>query len=220
LLISLTHNFLPTLVNAYSFETIQDLNLDLGRRNFELSRTLEELKKSHETINILQKARNRARNLIHTEASRLERVSVWDFVFVIALILLISLPYNSSSPGGISLAPATWSLPDPEIIDTEQAAMRFNSGAAVLVDARPNEFFQQERIKGAINLPSNLFDFMYITHFANLDPEKEIIVYGRSISRRYDEIVAYKLKQYGHEQVLVMIGGIKEWKAQGFAVSP
>ena len=220
LLISLTHNFLPTLVNAYSFETIQDLNLDLGRRNFELSQSLEELKKSHETINILQKARNRARDLIHTEASRLERVSVWDFVFVIAVILLISLPYNSSSPGGISLAPAAWSLPDPEIIDTEQAAIRFNSGAAVLVDARPNEFFQQERIKNAINLPSNLFDFMYMIHFANLDPEKEIIVYGRSISRRYDEKVAYELKQRGHEQVLVMIGGIKEWKAQGFAVSP
>jgi len=220
LLIALTHDFLPALTNAYSFETIQDLNLDLGQRNFELTRTIEELKKSHETINILQKARNRIRDLIHSEAVRLQKMSVWDFVFILAVTLLISLPYNNSSPGGIPLAPAVWSLPDPEIIDAASAAERFNSGAAVLVDARPNEFFQQEKIENAVNLPSNLFDFLYMMHFAGLDPEKEIIVYGRSISRRYDERVAYELRQRGHEQVLVMPGGIKEWKAQGLPVSP
>jgi rhodanese-related sulfurtransferase len=220
LLISLTHNFLPALANAYSFETIQDLNLDLGQRNFELSRTIEELKKSHETINILQKARNRVRDLIHMEASRLERVRIWDFVFIIAVTLLISLPYNSSSPGGISLAPAVWSLPEPEMIETAEAAAKLESGTAVIVDARPNEFFQQERIRDAINLPSNLFDFMYMMHFAGLDPGKEIIVYGRNVSRRYDEKVAFELSQRGHEQVLVMPGGVKEWKARGLPVAP
>jgi len=220
LLISLTYNFLPALANAYSFETIQDLNLDLGQRNFELSRTIEELKKSHETINILQKARNRVRDLIHTEVSRLQRVRVWDFVFIIAITLLISLPYNNSSPGGISLTPANWSLPDQEVTGIQEAADRFYSGQAIIVDARPNEFFQQERIRDAVNLPLNLFDFMYMVHFAGLDPEKEIIVYGRNISRRYDEQVAFELQQRGHEQVKVMPGGVSQWKAQGLPVKP
>lgn len=220
LLGSLTYNFLLSLSNVYSFETIQELNFDLGRRNFELSRTIEELRQSKETINFLQKTKNRLQELIHTEAVRLERVKLWDFVIILAVTLLISLPYNTTSPGGVNLTPLTWTIPAPETIDTDWAGMKHDSETAVFVDARPREFYEQEKIKGAINLPLNLFDFVYMMNFAHMDQEKELIVYGRNISRRYDEQVAHELRERGHEQVMVMPGGLNEWKNKGLPVEP
>ncbi len=219
-LLQLSQVLMDSLQMVRSRDEIHRLNADLMRKNQELSRTIEELKKSHETISILQRTRDRLHGLIHREAARLERVSAWDFVFIIAVTLTISLLYNTTSPGGVSLTPATWSLPEPEMIDTDSAAEIYEQDGAVFVDARPNEFFEQEKIRDAVNLPSNLFDFIYMMHFAQLDPEKKIIVYGRNISRRYDEIVAFELEERGHERVLVMPGGLGEWKAEGMPVKP
>lgn len=219
-LLQLSQVLMDSLQMVRSRDEIHRLNADLMRKNQELSQTIEELKKSHETISILQRTRDRLHGLIHSEAARLERVSAWDFVFIIAVTLTISLLYNTTSPGGVSLTPATWSLPEPEMIDTDRAAEIYEQDGAVFVDARPNEFFEQEKIRDAVNLPSNLFDFIYMMHFAQLDPEEKIIVYGRNISRRYDETVAFELEERGHTRVLVMPGGLGEWKDRGLPVKP
>jgi 3-mercaptopyruvate sulfurtransferase SseA len=52
----------------------------------------------------------------------------------------------------------------------------------------------------------------------NLDPETPVIVYGRSISRLYDEELAFRLKQRDHDHVRVLSGGLRAWEAQGYPV--
>lgn len=220
LLASLTRSFIVSLENVLSFEIIQKLNLDLGRRNYELSRTIDELRQTRDSLNVLQKTKNRISSLIQGEMLRLERVNVLDFVFIIAMTLVLSLTYNISSPGGTSPVPETWTFTAQPSIETDWAVLKHRNNAAIFVDARPNEFYSQERISGAISLPLNLFDFVYMMRFSGIDPQKEIIVYGRNISRRYDEKVAHELTLRGHKNVLILDGGLKGWKKMGLPVEP
>jgi rhodanese-related sulfurtransferase len=88
----------------------------------------------------------------------------------------------------------------------------------VLVDARPKELFDQKHIPNAINVPLALFDIMHMMKLNNLDPETPLIVYGSNISRRYDEELAFRLKQRDHDHVVVLAGGLGGWEAQGYPV--
>ncbi|MFN2266663.1 MAG: rhodanese-like domain-containing protein [Desulfonatronovibrio sp.] len=220
LLSSLTRSFLVFLGNVLSFEIIQKLNLDLGRRNYELSRTIDELRQTRDSLNVLQKTKNRISSLIQGEMLRLERVNVLDFVFIIAMTLVLSLTYNISSPGGTNPVPETWTFTSQPFIEADWAVLKHRNNSAIFVDARPNEFYSQERITNAVSLPLNLFDFVYMMRFSSIDPQKEIIVYGRNISRRYDEKVAHELVIRGHKNVLILDGGLKAWKKMNLPVEP
>ena len=93
-----------------------------------------------------------------------------------------------------------------------------DEGRAVLVDARPQELFVQKHIKGAINVPSALFDIVHMMKLGNLEDEELIIVYGRTISKRYDEEVAHRLRQRDHENVKVLAGGLRAWESAHYQV--
>jgi rhodanese-related sulfurtransferase len=94
------------------------------------------------------------------------------------------------------------------------------SGQAVLIDARPQESFKLGHIAGAANLPPALFDFMYGMRLAKLPPERPVLVYGRTVSRLYDEAVADLLKKRGHKDVRIIQGGMEAWKRAGGTLKP
>ena len=54
---------------------------------------------------------------------------------------------------------------------------------------------------------------------SNLDFETPIIIYGRTVSRRYDADVARKLTLLGHENVMVLEGGLAAWVDAGYEVA-
>lgn len=220
LLSALLQGFLVSLGNALAFETIGKLNEDLLQTNAELRRTLEELRQSRQTISLLEAAGQRIGTLLHSETLRIKRVSLFDCLALAAISLVLALVFNASSPGGISLLPETWNNPSPDFIDVSWARLKHESQGALFLDARPVEFYQQQRIAGAENLPLNLFDFVYAMRFAMLDPELDIIVYGRNISRRYDELVAAKLTERGMANVRVLEGGLRQWLRDGLPVEP
>jgi rhodanese-related sulfurtransferase len=103
--------------------------------------------------------------------------------------------------------------------DVERAVM-LARGEAVLVDARPPELFQQKHIAEAVNIPAPLFDVIYPMKLGRtLKPEQTVLVYGRTISKRYDEDVTQRLLQR-HDQVRILEGGVAAWEEKGFAVAP
>lgn len=220
LLPTLLQSFLVSLGNALSFETIEKLNVDLLQKNAELRQTLAELQQSRQTISLLESASNRISSLLQTETLRIKRVTLFDCLALFGISLLLALVFNASSPGGISLRPETWSLPAANSIDVSWARLKHESGGALFLDARPVEFFEQRRIAGAQNLPLNLFEFVYSMRFAMLDPEQDIVVYGRNISRRYDELVAAKLMDRGMSNVRVLDGGLRQWQRNALPVEP
>jgi rhodanese-related sulfurtransferase len=84
----------------------------------------------------------------------------------------------------------------------------------------PYNFYEQKRIAGAVSLPVAIFDFMYDMSIGQTDKSKEIIVYGRTISKRYDEEVASNLVARGHKNVKILEGGLDAWREKHYPVEP
>jgi rhodanese-related sulfurtransferase len=220
LLQTITNNFMVFGGNAKSFETIRGLNTDLEKRNVELTKTVEELSASKLRIEGLERAKARVKTLIQKEMERKRKVSLVDFVLIIVVAFGLGIISNLSNPDGIGLVPQIWLQKSSSPIDINQAKLHYDTGISLLVDARPPNFFKQEHIRGAVNLPMAIFDFLYMMKFSGLDPAKEIIVYGRTISRHYDEEVAFKLTSRGHSNVKVLPGGLPAWKEKGYHLVP
>lgn len=142
-------------------------------------------------------------------------ISWMDFLIVFSLSLFFGIFFNLASPNGIKLLPKSPSTEPVYTITPESALKKFSEGKALFVDAMPSNFFERQHVRGAINLPSALFDIIYMMEFSEIDKEKEIIVYGRTISRLYDEDVARKLILRGHSNTRILKGGLSRWKGSG-----
>lgn len=212
LLLTLANNFMVFLENSRSFETIQSLNADLEKRNTELNKTVEDLTRTRHKIEVLEIAKTRIKSLVQREMARMGQVTVTDLFLIVTLGLLLGLIYNFSSPGGIDIIPQILLRKSAAQTDVHNAKLKRDAETAIIVDARPSEFFRQKHIQGAVNLPLALFDFVYMMKFSRTDPQKELIVYGRNISRHYDEEVAFKLVSRGHKNVKVLKGGMDAWE--------
>lgn len=220
LLASLMSAFIAAMDNAKHIEMIHDLNSDLAERNVELQRTLDELTSAREEIGLLTEAKERLVGLIQGEISRVWRASWMDVALIILAGVVLGGLFNSTSPSGIDLVPPALFEPAPPMVTPTQLLAMQGEGELVVVDARPQEFYKQEHIRGAVNVPKDMFGFVYSMKLSELDISVPIVVYGRTISRRYDEDVARSLTGMGHEKVLVLDGGLDSWTEAGQEVGP
>jgi rhodanese-related sulfurtransferase len=212
--------FTVFLRNAGLYEEKTRLIDELAAQNIELQRTLDSLTRSRQEIDFLQAAGQRLRDVVRREMDRVGRVSPLDFVLIVGVSLVIGLLFNTANPSGVTLVPASWGRPDIQAVDPALARSRVEKGTAIIVDARPREFYEQKRIPGSVNLPLALFDFVYGMELAEVDPAREIVVYGGNISRRYDDDVAALLLERGHAEVRLLSGGLAGWEKRGFPVEP
>lgn len=160
---------------------------------------------------------------LEREAQRhfwLHGLSLFDFVLIIGLTLLCGIIFNQANPNGIRLMPKLRYEEKVVKVLLSSAMVRHEESEILFVDARPSPFFDQQHIKGAINIPLALFDIMYMMELSEVDRAKEIIVYGRSISSRSDEEIARKLTLRGHKDVKILDGGLSTWKRNGYPVEP
>ncbi len=206
------------LRKAKLFEQTRRLNLELEAGNRELREALENLTRSRREADGLKQAAERIKSLVRGELGRAGRVNPWDFIIILAISLVVGLFFNYAHPGGVPIIPAGWSRPPLQAVDATLAREAVDAGNAILVDARPREFFEQRRAKGAVNLPAALFDFVYGMNLEGQDPAREIIVYGHTVSRRYDADVAELLRERGHANVKLLSGGLASWEEKGFPV--
>jgi len=220
LLLAFTHTFLAFLKNSKSFETIQRLNAEHQQKNIELEKTVQALSESRSTIAGLEKAGERIKSTIARAMARSVQVSVMDVALILIAGMVLGLVYNFASPSGIPIIPRIWLYPPSPRITVKDVNTLLQTQQPLLVDARPVEFYKQEHIRGALNLPLALFDFVYMMRFSQIDPQQPIVVYGRNISRHYDEEVAHQLTERGHPNVSILTGGLKAWQAEGLSLSP
>jgi len=164
----------------------------------------------------LERTKARVKSAIQREMERTGRVSVMDFLSIMVIGLILGLIFNFANPSGISLVPLSWLHESVPLIDIDGAKIKYDSKEALFVDARPVVFYKLGHIQGAINMPLTLLDFMYMMKFSNIDPQKEIIVYGKSLSRLYDKEVALKLTSRGHTNVKVLAVTLSQWEKKGY----
>ncbi|MFH1915041.1 MAG: rhodanese-like domain-containing protein [Pseudomonadota bacterium] len=216
---SLLGIFIVTLGNAWHGRQVNELNTILSARNKELQATLDALTSAREEVTVQTEAKERIVGLVRGEVARAWRASWLDACIMILAGVVLGALFNSASPGGIELVPKSLFAPPPALIAADEARRMTEAGLAVIIDARPADFHRQEAIPGSVNLPKELFDFVYSMKLATLDPETPLLVYGRTISRHYDADVARELKLLGHGNVLVIDGGLKAWENAGYEVT-
>ena len=201
------------LKNADSFVTISNLNEDLARQNEELRATIAELTRARDRISVLEAAGRRIAAVVHSKVASLERVRAFDFLLIIFLSFGLSLAFNIHNPRGIPLVEPPGV--EVEVVSPEAAEMLLADEGGLLVDARPREFFEQGSADGAVNVPAQLFDLVYMMQMASEDPERPVVVFGRSVSRRYDLIVARKFLGRDHERVFITLADPGELRGGG-----
>ena len=165
----------------------------------------------------------RGETRLATEAQRQYRAPklAWtDFLLLVVLSVLCALIFNQTNPNGVTLFPKTLFDETITFMPASEALARHEKGETLFVDAMPANFYDKEHIAGAVNLPLAIFDIMYMMALSQEDKEKEIIVYGRTISKRYDEQLASKLSLRGHKNVRILEGGLSAWKKKGYPVEP
>lgn len=161
--------------------------------------------------------------MIEKEAERqlqTPRLSWVDFVVVVFVSLLCGILFNMANPNGISLIPESWSWEPISTVAPSMANEKHTGGETLFVDARPAVFYEKEHIAGAVNVPSSLFEIMYMMELSDVDKMKDVIVYGRSISSLYDAQVARKLILRGHKTTMILKEGMPAWKKKGYPVKP
>jgi rhodanese-related sulfurtransferase len=88
-------------------------------------------------------------------------------------------------------------------------------GAAIIIDARSSEQFDQGHLPGALNVPIDDF----IEYHSRLDErvpiDATVIVYCQSVTCDQSENLARELGMMGYERVLVYRGGWDEWSQAG-----
>jgi rhodanese-related sulfurtransferase len=149
-----------------------------------------------------------------------QRISVFDYLIIIGLSLFLGIGLNVTNPHGVRLIPQLSSLETDSTATLPYAKEKYRKGDAIFIDAMPVNFYNKEHIKGALNLTLSLFDIMYMLHFSGIEKEKELLVYGRTISRHYDQDVAQKLILNGHNNIKILIGGLPAWKKNGNPIEP
>ena len=148
------------------------------------------------------------------------RLTWVDYLLIVGLGVVCALVFNRFNFKGIPIVPQSFLY---EVVSFENPSTAFDKhkkGKTLFVDAMPYSFYEQEHITGAVSLPLAIFVFMYDMSIAHTDKSKEIIVYGRTISKRYDEEVASKLVARGHKNVKILKGSLDAWKKKNYPVEP
>lgn len=152
------------------------------------------------------------------QAIKESRLRWHDFLLIFGLSILLAISFNHSNPNGIPLFPSVAEKESIPLIGAAEAMEASRSGGALIVDAMPANFYQKLHIKGAVNMPMALFDIVYLMNFSEENKEREILVYGSTISKPYDMEIAGKLQLLGYTGVKVIDGGLSAWEAMGYPV--
>jgi len=148
------------------------------------------------------------------------KISTIDFLLICFITVVCGVLFNLANPNGITFWPETWAEDPIASVTPATAVQKVARENAIIIDARPASFFAQEHIAGAINVPSDIFDLVYLMELAHIDKSTEIVVYGRTISSHYDEVLVNRLRLRGHRNVTILAGGLSGWKNKGYAVEP
>jgi CRP-like cAMP-binding protein/rhodanese-related sulfurtransferase len=147
-------------------------------------------------------------------------MSLVDFIIIGVLSLLFGIIFNQSNPNGIPLIPDFLSKEEAAYIAPSADIAEKAGDAYLILDARPANFYDERHIKGAENMPFALFDIMYLMLAPRIQNAEQVIIYGRTISRRYDELVFRKLQLNGHRNIKILEGGMRAWGKSGLQLEP
>ncbi len=100
-------------------------------------------------------------------------------------------------------------------VSLKQVKEAYKSGAALLVDARDPEFFEQGHIPGAVSLPVRDFGSVFPRLEEQLRAAPRVITYCDGASCEMSVELTEKLLFAGLEYIEIFTGGIQQWQGAG-----
>ncbi|MFA9615032.1 MAG: rhodanese-like domain-containing protein [Deltaproteobacteria bacterium] len=100
-------------------------------------------------------------------------------------------------------------------VSLKQVKEAYKSGAALLVDARDPEFFEQGHIPGAVSLPVRDFASVFPRLEEQLRTAPRVITYCDGASCELSVELTEKLLFAGLEYIEIFTGGIQQWQGAG-----
>ncbi|MDF1592055.1 MAG: rhodanese-like domain-containing protein [Desulfobacterales bacterium] len=147
------------------------------------------------------------------------RQALWQIPAILIVTGMLALSVNSLRKAPLPLI-GDWSVGtqmttvsgerlDISIVD---AAKLFREKAAVFIDARSAAYYEKGHIQGALNLPWQDVDRLFLSITADLLPGTPIVTYcdGEGCNLSHD--LAVFLRDMGFENVKVLAGGWTAWK--------
>ena len=103
-----------------------------------------------------------------------------------------------------------------ETLDYAQMKKIVESGEAVILDVRPDLFYQLGHIHGALSLPRDECAKAYAANKETLAADKNrlVVVYCAESKCEDAALVTDTLKRLGHTRTAIYIGGWKEWEGR------
>jgi uncharacterized membrane protein YphA (DoxX/SURF4 family)/rhodanese-related sulfurtransferase len=140
---------------------------------------------------------------------KMRQISWFDYVLMVGLSLVLSLVFNIYNDNGLPLIQGWGGAKGVPELTLSQAKDLYDQNKAIFVEARKSAFFEQRHIKGAQNLPVDLFDlmfpmFQFVLGQTEGAKDKTLVIYGGTFSRRTDLNLARALMQKGLKNVAVL----------------
>jgi putative oxidoreductase len=147
---------------------------------------------------------------------KLRQLSWFDYALILGLSLVLSLVFNFYNDNQIPLIHSAGDITGVQEVPLKQAEELYKKKEAFFVDARKANFYDQDHIKGAINLPLVFFDlqfpmFQFMLEQQKVPKEEPLFIYGGTTSRRFDLELARLLKDKDYK-VMVLSGNFGAWK--------
>ena len=157
---------------------------------------------------------------------------VKEITILLGIAVGLSLAVNFFSPVGIALV-GRWDtsegvitanakndvvMDELEIDDAKTARQIYDSGAALFVDARSRENYEDGHIPGAVSLPVGQFDEQIDSFLSKHAPEQPIVTYCSGRTCEDSHHLAQLLLETGFVNVRVFIDGLPGWEAEGYPV--
>lgn len=139
---------------------------------------------------------------------------------VLLLSLVLAVAANLFRPEGLSwhegwTAAKLSKAPMGTQVMPRQALSLWGKPDIVFLDARSSEAFAREHVPGAVNLPYDPFAPDLAERIAALPKTRMYIVYCDGVGCPLSSDLAQLMRLEGLDRVLVLAGGIEEWKAAG-----
>ncbi len=142
-------------------------------------------------------------------------ISWFDYALILGLSLVLALVFNFYNDNQIPLVHTVGDTSGIQVVPMKQAEELYKKNEVVVVDARKANFYEQEHIKGALNLPLVFFDlqypmFQFMLEQEQVPKDKPIFIYGGTVSRRFDLELAKLLRDKDYK-VMVLGSDYPDW---------
>jgi rhodanese-related sulfurtransferase len=150
---------------------------------------------------------------------------IWQMGGILLLGSLLGLSVNLLRSGSLPLI-QNWS-PEAQLsldngdnfaISLDEAEALYCSLAAVFLDARSRELYNEGHIQGALSLPWDEYEKYYSSIMEGLSPATPVIVYCDGVSCGLSKDLALALLDKGHTNVRVLVNGWTLWQNKNLPI--